>query len=278
MMGPARYESQERNESPAAMGAAAGHRWLRRVAGGCGKTSRRLIFFPYAGGDEAPAMQIAECLPVDTEVWAVSLPGSGRNLGGVAHTLVDSAAAIAAAVTALPRMPTVAWGHSLGALFAYETACRVEAGCDGALDAIIVSGARAPHCERSIDRMSAWDRDRLVDHLRGLGGLPQAVLDHRELLDFAVERFRHDISLFERYAPSDRAPLKMPLIALGGADDALVQWREIDAWRACTTRFDSRMFEGDHFFILRELSALARIAVRAAGDRLARSLAEAPTA
>lgn len=34
MMGPARYESQERNESPAAMGAAAGHRWLRRVAGG----------------------------------------------------------------------------------------------------------------------------------------------------------------------------------------------------------------------------------------------------
>lgn len=98
MMGPARYESQERNESPAAMGAAAGHRWLRRVAGGCGKTSRRLIFFPYAGGDEAPAMQIAECLPVDTEVWAVSLPGSGRSLGGVAHTLVDSAAAIASSI------------------------------------------------------------------------------------------------------------------------------------------------------------------------------------
>lgn len=241
------------------------HRWLWRAANGGGGAVRRLVYFPYAGGDDAPARAIAALLPIDSEVWAVSLPGSGRNMGQPGKPIIQSASLIAAAMAALPPLPTVLWGHSLGALFAFETARAIEAKHPAAAGALIVSGARAP--DRLIaqdERMSGWSDGRLLQHLRGLGGLPEGALDIPALMELAIERFRHDIVLREQYEFRPGPPLSEPLIALGGSSDAAVPPDEIAKWAAHAGHFDSRILPGEHFFIMGRLGDLARIVVTAA--------------
>ncbi|MBW0446967.1 thioesterase [bacterium M00.F.Ca.ET.228.01.1.1] len=245
------------------------HRWLARVAGGTGNASRRLIFFPYAGGDDAVARAIADQLPLDFEVWSVSLPGSGRNLAARPEPIERSAAAVAASIAALPTRPTVLWGHSLGALIAFETARRLEAEHAARVSsALIVSGARAPdRLSLRAEAMSSWSDERLAQHLRSLGGVPAAVLNLPELMQLAVERFRRDIALAEQYTFEPGPALRQPLIVLGGTADPAVPGDEISHWAVHAERaeaVDRRMLPGDHFFILARLHELAHIVDAAA--------------
>lgn len=256
------------------------HRYLVRVAGGAGNASRRLVFFPYAGGGDAAARAIADHLPLDMEVWTVSLPGSAFNLAARTEPIERSAAAIAEAVAALPALPTVLWGHSLGTLFAFETARRLEADHAPRVNsALIVSGARAPdRLSLRAQTMSSWSNERLTQYLSGLGGLPAAVLNLPEFLQFAVERFRRDIALGEQYVFESGPPLRQPLIALGGAEDAAVPSAEISHWTAHAERAEDvevRILPGDHFFILTRLDEIARIVDAAA--RAASTMAEHDT-
>lgn len=151
----------------------------------------------------------------------------------------------------MAELPTVFFGHSMGALIAYElTRHLVERGSPLPVH-LFASGRAAPHLEpRRANRAQMTDAE-FVAELRRLNGTPRAVLDNPELLEIVLPILRGDFALYEAYSPPvDRVPLQVPITAFGGLQDQDVSTRDLEAWASHTDDFRGvHMFPGDHFFL-----------------------------
>jgi surfactin synthase thioesterase subunit len=236
------------------------YNWLHK-AKGCPVVSQRLVYFPFAGGDETPAYKIADYVPMDTEVWAASLPGSGRCFTqGECPSIAECAVSICTAITKLEPVPTVLWGHSMGGIVAFETARAIESVDYPPPCGLVVSATLAPqHFAIRERRMSQWNRLRLLRYLDSLGGLPAAVLEIPELVDIAIERFRRDIALCEHYEYRPGFRLSGAIFALAGSADMAVPPTETLAWSEHSDHFHSAILPGGHFFAMSQLESLAGI-------------------
>jgi surfactin synthase thioesterase subunit len=216
----------------------------------------RLVCFPWAGGAPSAFSRWHHGLPPDVEVHAVVLPGRPPRFAepplSRMEPIVD---ALARALPPLLDVPAVFFGHSMGATLAFEVT-RVLERAQLAPAHLVVSGAPAPQLARDGEQLHLLDDERLLSRLAELGGLPSAVRAERELLSLLLPAIRADLEALEtwRYLPGP--PLRVPLTAFGGDDDALARGR-LDGWRAQTTRsFALRMFAGDHFFLLGQERAI----------------------
>jgi medium-chain acyl-[acyl-carrier-protein] hydrolase len=146
--------------------------------------------------------------------------------------------------------PLALFGHSLGALVAFETARELRRLGKGRVLALFVSAARAPRsCSRTGPVGELTDRE-LIERLRGWNGTPAVVLEDPELVRLFLPVIRGDLSALERYEYESREPLGCPIIAFAGDRDPLVPGGEIDGWRAETCgAFRKHVVSGDHFFL-----------------------------
>ncbi|CAL9644714.1 Thioesterase PikA5 (plasmid) [Streptomyces sp. enrichment culture] len=232
----------------------------------------RVVCLPHAGG-AAPAYQPwARHLPADTELLAVQYPGRQERLGEpCADTLGELADAVAAALAALPVLPTVVFGHSMGSLVAYETVLRLARHAPQALPVrLFVSGAPAPAHDRT--NLPAPDDASLLAYVRNQGAAQPEVYDIPELRELLMPSLRGDFALLARYRPA-RPPARVPVpvTALGGDSDAGCPPESLATWADATTAdFASRVFPGGHFYLQgREdtLAGLVTTALRAAAAR-----------
>jgi medium-chain acyl-[acyl-carrier-protein] hydrolase len=227
----------------------------RRLASvGPGSPSRadiRLFCFPYAGGGTSVFQGWAETIPRSVKVCPVQLPGREKRFREPALThlpaLVEDLAE-----SLLPYLtpPFAFFGHSLGALLAFELARWVRRQHGPQPVHLFVSGCGAPQCRTAGGEIHALSPAEFREELRRLNGTPAAVLDDDELMDLLLPTLRADFALAETYAYADGPPLASPITALGGLSDVTVGVSDLDAWRVHTTgRFRRRLLPGDHFFL-----------------------------
>ncbi|HEY6795494.1 MAG TPA: alpha/beta fold hydrolase [Kineosporiaceae bacterium] len=214
-------------------------------------TPLRLICFPYAGGTSSVYHGWAEHLGDGVQVVPVALPGRGRRQREAPYTEVGRLAAdITDAVVehGLTRSYAL-FGHSMGALVAYEVACALRARGEPEPTHVFVSGSRAPHLygDRSDHRRSDADLRRLV---RDLGGLGTDASIGTAYLEWLLPVLRADLAACETYRWLPRPPLDCPMTAFSATRDPIASGSEVDAWRAYTSRsLLRRHVEGDHFFL-----------------------------
>lgn len=235
---------------------------LRRLDVGEAKGAR-VVAFPYAGGGAHSYQPLAVALD-EAELWAAEYPGHITRFGEpLVEDLVDLAASFVKDVTALADRPLVLFGYSMGAVVAFELAHRLAGTAE--LRGLIVCCARAPtrppRDGQSIDDM---DDRRLLEHVASQGGMPDAVLQNRELLELVLPVLRADFLACERYVCRHTSPLPMSLIALRGSRDADVSAADLDEWsRFSTVPLEHIVLEGGHF-LLHEPQAGLPSAVRSA--------------
>jgi surfactin synthase thioesterase subunit len=154
-----------------------------------------------------------------------------------------------AGVIAFDR-PFFFFGHSLGALVAFEVARGLRRrGLPGPFH-LAVSGTRAPMRPRDDKRISELDDPAFLDHLLRFGGTPDEVSSNPEVMDLLLPQIRADFAMFERWSHSDPDRVACPVTAFGGDADPEVSVDDIRAWADATTGcFRHRIFPGDHFFI-----------------------------
>lgn len=223
--------------------------WLMRRPGG--PRQMRLFCFSYAGGSAAAFMPWRARLAPSIELCAVELPGRGMRMAEDCYVSLSALVEDLAEVIANERdLPFAFFGHSLGALIAFELARYCMGNHLPMPGHLFVSGCAAPQ-QRSpaARRLHELSDDALIDVLRAYNGTPPAVLAHQELMAMVLPTIRADFALVadHQYRPGPR--LGIPITALAGKSDELVSTR-IDGWKDETTgpcRIE--WFEGDHFFI-----------------------------
>lgn len=219
----------------------------------------RLFCFPYAGGGATIYSRWPALLPPEVEVVAVQPPGREGRIGE--RPFHDLAALVAEMhghlLPHLGERPFALFGHSNGALMAFELA-RTLRRAGGPLPLhLFVSGRPAPQLPLKERPVHALPHDDFVAELRRLEGTPEEVLQHAELLELIVPLLRADFSLGETYGFAPEAPLEVPLSAYGGARDAEVAEADVEAWREqAAGEFRCRIFPGGHFFVNEDREAV----------------------
>jgi medium-chain acyl-[acyl-carrier-protein] hydrolase len=222
----------------------------------------RLLCVPPAGAGVGSFAGWAAATPPDCELLAVRLAGRETRLGEPAPGSITAAADELAAVCGRLDGPYVLLGHSMGALIAYETVRRLPA--EQQPRRLVVSGHDAPHHPADTRlRLHELPRAELVAALRHLGGTPEEVLAHEELLDLLLPTLRADLGSVADYVWTPGPPLDVSIAALWARDDLTVHADGMRAWAELTTAATQCVeHEGGHFALLDD-PALALAAVAA---------------
>jgi len=210
----------------------------------------QLFCLPFAGGSATIYRGWPALLPPHIEVQAAQLPGRAVRLkeppvdefGRLADTL-------AAAVLAAADRPYALYGHSMGALLAFEVARRAEA-AGRPCELLAVGAHPAPHLPRRVRPISDLPDAEFIEALRTMSGTPEAVLRAADLMRLLLPALRADFRVCETYAYRPAPPLTSPILALGGLDDVLAGPDDVEAWaRHSTAGVDVRIVDGGHFFV-----------------------------
>jgi medium-chain acyl-[acyl-carrier-protein] hydrolase len=211
----------------------------------------KLFCFPYAGGNSQTYRVWPFKLPETIEVQAVNLPGRGTRLREAPFTrLTPLVHEIAEAIVPELDKPFAFFGHSMGALIAFELTHQLRKQNHLSPVHLIVSGRSAPQIPDTDPQTHDLPEKEFMEELRRLNGTPAEALEHPELMQLMLPILRADFAICETYTYEDRSVLDCPIAALGGLDDANVPREELTAWRERTTgAFTMRMFPGDHFYL-----------------------------
>ncbi len=211
----------------------------------------RLFCFPYAGGGTSAFREWPEKILPEVEVYLVELPGRGRrireNLETKINPLVQN---LAGAIAPYLDKPFVFFGHSMGALIAFELTRLLRARFNMLPEMLFVSGRGAPHVPDKQEPFHILPDDLFLEKLKELNGTPQEVLENEELMQLMLPILRADFTLCETYFYDPQEPLSCPITVFGGLEDHSVEHSALKEWQKHTQdEFSLHLLAGDHFFI-----------------------------
>ncbi|WP_316520025.1 thioesterase II family protein [Kitasatospora brasiliensis] len=231
-------------------------RWLRRYHP-APAAAPRLVCFPHAGGSAGYFHPVSAAVSPHADVLCVQYPGrqDRRTEPGIT-SVAELADRLYEVLRPCADRPLTFFGHSMGAVLAFEVALRFAK--DG-LDApahLFVSGRRAPSVHRD-ERVHLLPDEGMLAELVVLGGTGEQVLADQELRDMILPPLRSDYTAIETYRGEPGAVLDCPITALTGDADPRVAVDDVRVWESHTRgAFDLKVFPGGHFYLADQAPAV----------------------
>ncbi|MFJ4770750.1 thioesterase II family protein [Streptomyces uncialis] len=210
---------------------------------------RRLVCFPHAGGSASFYYPVSAELRGPVDVLAVQYPGrqDRRDEDGVEdlHRMADE---VCEALRRWGDLPLTFFGHSMGALVAFEVARRIER-AGGRIEHLFVSGRKGPSRDRP-ELSHPLDDEGIMAEVRAMSGTDARLLEDEELLRMVLPALRCDYRALGAYRADRDAAVGFPITAAVGDQDPWTPLPEAGTWRDRTTAaFDLRVFPGGHFYL-----------------------------
>lgn len=222
------------------------------------QSSIRLFCFPYAGGSATIFRLWPEEISEKISVCAIELPGRGSRFSDPPVTqLTEVVSAVSNALKPLLDRPYILFGHSLGALLAYEVARSLQQAGHAEPAHLVISGRNAPHVPVSVPPIHDLPEAEFIAAIRRYNGTPEAVLANPELLDLFLPVLRADFTILDTYQYRKMPQLNCPIRVYGGTADTHTKPEGLADWQQQTRGlFSQKQFSGDHFFLQSQQASL----------------------
>lgn len=219
----------------------------------------KLLCLPYAGAG-ASFYRPWQAIAGDAlEIVPVQLPGRERLIDAEPYRDVHQAADGLLAGLA-PTGPVALFGHSLGAVLAYELAHRLtDAGVE--VVRLFASGAPDPFNQREHHATGLSDDDFLA-RVGEFAGHVDPLLEDPELRELVLPALRADVEMHETYVPSTDRALPVPISVIRAEDDHLVSHDAAAGWgKVAGAEFELVEVPGGHMYLLGNTEALLRLII-----------------
>lgn len=210
----------------------------------------RLVCFPHAGGSASFFFPVSKALSPALDVLAIQYPGrQDRRLEPGITSIAELADQATEALRSHLDRPLILFGHSMGAIVAFEVARRLERDGDGRVIDLFVSGRRAPSRHQD-ENVHLRDDEGIVAELKLMSGTDAALLGDDEILRMILPAIRSDYTAIETYRCEPGATVSCPITVLVGEADPRTSPDEASAWNDHTTGlFELHTYAGGHFFL-----------------------------
>lgn len=232
-------------------------KWVKGLRADQGTSASRLFCFPFAGGGASAFATWPASFPRHITVCPIQYPGREDRWGEPGCASLESLVeALASELAPLWRGQFAFFGHSFGALVAFELARALSRLGHTAPVRLFLSGARAPHLPPR-ESIHELPDGAFLEKLRKYDGMPDEIAGNADLLAAVLPTVRNDFRLFEQYRFQDDGPISIPISVFGGLSDSNIPLADLLAWSARTSKsFRSRFLEGRHFFLFQSQAKL----------------------
>jgi surfactin synthase thioesterase subunit len=232
--------------------------WCRRYRPARNATAR-LVCLPHAGGSATFFLPVSVALSPGVDVVAIQYPGRQDRR---TEPPIDDMAVLADRVHDIlrrqPELPTILFGHSMGAVMGFEVTRRLEAAGHGPVR-LFASGRRGPSTHRN-ETVHLLDDAGILAEVRKMSGTASSLLGDEELMRAVLPALRADYKATETYACPPDVTVDCPITALVGDNDPKTTVDEAKAWaRQTTGSFDLHVFSGGHFFLTDHADEIIKI-------------------
>ncbi|HEV7420069.1 MAG TPA: alpha/beta fold hydrolase [Mycobacterium sp.] len=209
-----------------------------------------LLIFPHAGGSAEYYVPFAQAFTTDVKRVAVQYPGrDGVHDVGAFTGISELAEQVCAMLSPLARAQrgrTALFGHSMGALVAFEVARHFEE-IGKPVAGLFVSACAAPGQVGS-EYIPQHDRG-LLDAVSQMTGADPDFLENEEFAAKILPTLRGLRAIAEYTCPDD-AVVSCPIFAFVGDEDEVATLEKVEPWSQRTTgQFSTRVFHGYHFYL-----------------------------
>jgi medium-chain acyl-[acyl-carrier-protein] hydrolase len=223
----------------------------------------KLFCFPYAGGSALIYKKWKAFFDHRIELCPIELAGRGtriiESLYGSCEEAVEDLYGIIKPEIA--SSPYALFGHSMGAMLAYELARKIRKTGRNPPAHLFFSGRAAPHIPMEEEKKyHLLSQETFEKKVLELGGTPPEFFQHPQLTEMFLPLLRHDFRLaatdfdFEIIAPFDCDIT----VFLGKEEDMAPE--QADGWKRHTHGVCSiHYFDGGHFFINQSGPAISRL-------------------
>ncbi|MFD9903978.1 thioesterase II family protein [Streptomyces sp. NPDC059063] len=231
-----------------------------------------VICLPFAGAGASFFRPWREQASERLLIVPVQLPGREERLdeepyADVGEAVDDLVPEVLDVAERYPRF--VVFGHSLGAVLAYEVTRQLaETLPPGSLH-LVVSGSPAPHEPRT-RRATGLPDEEFLRQVRDFAGYDHPALADPGARDLILPVLRADVAMHENYRPAPgRAPLPLPVTSVIGASDHLVSREQADRWQSVTAQpLRKAEVDGGHMYLTESPKDLLSLLDASAGDAL----------
>ena len=211
----------------------------------------RLFCFPSAGSGVSMLHAWFRDMPLKYEVCAIQPPGrEDRHLEPPFRRMTPLVEMATDGLEPLLDLPYALFGHSLGALTAFEVARELRRrGLPGPVR-LFVSSRMAPQLAPRFDSIHQLPEGEFIEQLASrYGPIPPVILADPDLMALFVPVLRSDIEVLETYIYHSEDPLDIAISVMSGESDAMVDEAGLHAWAEQTSSTTVvRTFAGDHFY------------------------------
>ncbi len=210
----------------------------------------KLITIPYAGGNRFSLKNFLPHLTNNFQCVNLELPGHGKRIAqDLLYTIPEIIDDLYKQILPHLNEDYFLYGHSMGGVLGNSLIHYLEEKSKRKPLFFLITGSAAPQFRKYDVLFSELSDEGLIAELDSWGGFEEGVLKNKELMDFFLPIIRADLIALEQFDYRPMNKHEVPITLVTGSTEKINE-EQINGWEIETTaRFESYVYEGDHFFI-----------------------------